>query len=195
MAWWLVERWEALRLALGARGSLAARGGYVNPASKGCLTQHPWRLPPLHPLARFARDWQNSDAQRRENVKAWLFEIRIIHHVSRVQCGILHAAPQSGDPGAVEKSWARLCSAPLREVLRAALRPGNERGNDRDQNRSTRDPASAPMAATSNAASVYQVATNSGESSVQCAAYSVAASPADSNPANAPATAGRAGAP
>jgi hypothetical protein len=51
-AWWLVERWEALRLALGARGSLAARGGYVNPASKGCLTQHPWRLPPLHPLAR-----------------------------------------------------------------------------------------------------------------------------------------------
>src|ERR1700754_2964067 len=34
-AWWLVERWEALRLALGARGCLAARGGYVNPASKG----------------------------------------------------------------------------------------------------------------------------------------------------------------
>jgi hypothetical protein len=34
-AWWLVERWEALRLALGARGSLAARGGYVNPASRG----------------------------------------------------------------------------------------------------------------------------------------------------------------
>src|SRR3954471_16381579 len=35
MAWWPVERWEALRLALGARGCLAARGGYVNPASKG----------------------------------------------------------------------------------------------------------------------------------------------------------------
>src|SRR3954449_12217379 len=34
-AWWPVERWEALRLALGARGCLAARGGYVNPASKG----------------------------------------------------------------------------------------------------------------------------------------------------------------
>src|SRR5438270_13891414 len=32
-AWWPVERWEALRLALGARGCLAARGGYVNPAS------------------------------------------------------------------------------------------------------------------------------------------------------------------
>src|SRR3954469_7692495 len=34
-AWWLVERWEALRLALVARCCLAARGGYVNPASKG----------------------------------------------------------------------------------------------------------------------------------------------------------------
>src|SRR5258705_23763 len=34
MAWWPVERWEALRLALGARGCLAARGGYVNSASK-----------------------------------------------------------------------------------------------------------------------------------------------------------------
>src|SRR5947209_12326408 len=33
-AWWPVERWEALRLALGARGCLAARGGYVNPASR-----------------------------------------------------------------------------------------------------------------------------------------------------------------
>src|SRR3954468_24122058 len=63
-----VERWEALRLALGAHGCLAVRGGYVNPASKGCLTQHPWRLPPLHPLARvFARDRQTSDALRREN--------------------------------------------------------------------------------------------------------------------------------
>src|SRR4030081_2247737 len=28
-AWWPVERWEALRLALGARGSLAARGGFT----------------------------------------------------------------------------------------------------------------------------------------------------------------------
>src|SRR3954452_9972556 len=48
IAWWLVERWEALRLALGARGRLAARGGYVNPASRGA-SQAPWRLPPLHP--------------------------------------------------------------------------------------------------------------------------------------------------
>src|SRR3981189_3291033 len=53
----------------------------------------------------------------------------------------------------------------------------------------------APIAVTSAAASVYQVATNSGESSVQCEAYSVAASPADTRPAKAPATAGRVGAP
>src|SRR5205814_1237602 len=57
------------------------------------------------------------------------------------------------------------------------------------------DPASAPIAVISAVESVYQVATNSGESSVQCDAYSVAASPADSIPAMAPATAGRAGAP
>src|SRR3954469_8493682 len=48
--------------SLGRARCLAARGGYVNPASKGCLTQHPWRLPPLHPLAQVARDWQTSDA-------------------------------------------------------------------------------------------------------------------------------------
>ena len=50
------------------------------------------------------------------------------------------------------------------------------------------DPASAPIAVTSAVESVYQVATNSGESSVQCEAYSVAASPADNIPAMAPAT-------
>src|SRR5438874_2224201 len=42
-----VERREAQRLALGARGRLAARGGSVNPASKGA-SQALWRLPPLH---------------------------------------------------------------------------------------------------------------------------------------------------
>jgi hypothetical protein len=74
----LVARWSA-----GRRSALpwaravhhAARGGSDNPTSKGCLTQHPWRLPPLHPLARFARDWQTSDASRRENAEVWLFEI------------------------------------------------------------------------------------------------------------------------
>jgi hypothetical protein len=69
----LVERWEALRLALGARGSLAARGGYVNPASKGAR----WCPGASHrsiPSLGFARDWQTSDALRRENKKSWLFE-------------------------------------------------------------------------------------------------------------------------
>jgi hypothetical protein len=72
MAWWPVERWEALRLALGARGCLAARGGLTT-RLQGCLASI-WRLPPLHPLARFARDWQTSDALRRENESGWLFE-------------------------------------------------------------------------------------------------------------------------
>ena len=72
MAWWPVERWEALRLALGARGALPREVGTLIPP-QGCPLV-PWRLPPLHPLARFARDWQTSDALRRENAKAWLFE-------------------------------------------------------------------------------------------------------------------------
>ena len=63
------------------------------------------------------------------------------------------------------------------------------------QNRSTLFPASAPTAVTVAIAIEYQVATNSGESSMHWEAYSVAAHPADSNPANAPATAGREGAP
>jgi hypothetical protein len=72
MNWWPVERWEALRLALGARGALPREVGPLIPP-QGCPLV-PWRLPPLHPLARFARDWQTSDALRRENVAAWLFE-------------------------------------------------------------------------------------------------------------------------
>jgi hypothetical protein len=59
--------------SLGRARCLAARGGSVNPASKGA-SQALWRLPPLHPLARFARDWQTSDALRRENGEVWLFE-------------------------------------------------------------------------------------------------------------------------
>jgi hypothetical protein len=73
MAWWPVERWEALRLALGARGALPREVGPLIPP-QGCPLV-PWRLPPLHRLARFARDWQASDAWRRENAKVWLFEI------------------------------------------------------------------------------------------------------------------------
>src|SRR4051812_3419202 len=50
-AWWPVERWEALRLALGARGCLAARGGFT-PASRvpiGALA------PPTAPSPRAVR--------------------------------------------------------------------------------------------------------------------------------------------
>src|SRR5258707_8433861 len=54
MAWWPVERWEALRLALGARGALPREVGTLIPP-QGCPLV-PWRLPPLHPLARFARN-------------------------------------------------------------------------------------------------------------------------------------------
>ena len=73
MAWWPVERWEALRLALGARGALPREVGTLIPP-QGCPLV-PWRLPPLHRLARFARDWQTSDALRRENAEGWLFQI------------------------------------------------------------------------------------------------------------------------
>src|SRR5436305_11962262 len=46
--------------------------------------------------------------------------------VSRTRCGILHAAPQSRDRTKRRRSVRpRLCSAPLREELRAALRPGH----------------------------------------------------------------------
>src|SRR3954463_12506105 len=58
-----------------ARSHCAARGGSVNPASKGA-SQAPWRLPPLHRLARVFREGlQTSDALRRENAEARLFEI------------------------------------------------------------------------------------------------------------------------
>jgi hypothetical protein len=55
------------------RARLPCRARWVHPPPQGCPLV-PWRLPPLHPLARFARDWQTSDALRRENVEAWLFE-------------------------------------------------------------------------------------------------------------------------
>jgi len=73
-AWWPVERREALRLALGARGCLAARGGSVNPAS-GVL-RHCTLAPPAAPSPRAdcARDGQTSDALRRENAGVWLCE-------------------------------------------------------------------------------------------------------------------------
>jgi hypothetical protein len=73
-AWWLVERWEALRLALGAHGALPCEVGTLIPplgVPIGALA------PPTAPSPRAgsARDWQTSDALRRENVEVWLFEI------------------------------------------------------------------------------------------------------------------------
>src|SRR5436305_7707848 len=70
-----VERREAPRpTSLGARGRLAARGGYVNPASRGATSLHPGASRRSIASLRFARDWQTSDASRRENAEAWLFE-------------------------------------------------------------------------------------------------------------------------
>jgi hypothetical protein len=68
-----VERWEALRLALGAHGCLAVRGGFTA-CLQGCLASI--LAPPTAPSPRAgrARDWQTSDAWRRENAKVWLFE-------------------------------------------------------------------------------------------------------------------------
>src|SRR4051794_16410553 len=52
--------------------------------------------------------------------------------VSRTRCGILHAAAQNRDRTRRRTSLRpRLCSAPLREELRAALRPGHELINRR----------------------------------------------------------------
>jgi hypothetical protein len=110
-----VERREVPRpTSLGARGALPREVGSP-PASKGA-SQASWRLPPLHPLARFARDWQTSDALRRENAKVWLFEICIADLVSRARCSALRAASQNRDRTKHRRFVRpRLCSAPLRK--------------------------------------------------------------------------------
>jgi hypothetical protein len=69
-------------------------------------------------LARFARHGQTSDALRRENAKAWLFEIRMTDLVFRARCRT-GTVPNTGvryGPG----------SAALREELRAAPCPGQD---------------------------------------------------------------------
>ena len=72
-AWWLVERWEALRLALGARGALPREvGTLIPPPGVPAGAPAPPAAPP--PRSEFARDWQTSDALRRENAEVWLFE-------------------------------------------------------------------------------------------------------------------------
>src|SRR3954451_10855068 len=71
-----VERREALRpTSLGARG-----WRYQLREARRLLRL--WGVPLAHPGAsrrstpsRLARDWQTSDALRRENERAWLFEI------------------------------------------------------------------------------------------------------------------------
>ena len=68
-----MERWEALRLALGARGCLAARGGFT-PRLKGAH----WCPGASHRsiASRGSRGTlQTSDALRCENAEVWLFEI------------------------------------------------------------------------------------------------------------------------
>jgi hypothetical protein len=50
-----------------ARFTLPREVGTLFPP-QGCPLV-PWRLPPLHRLAWFARAWQTSDALRRENAK------------------------------------------------------------------------------------------------------------------------------
>src|ERR1051325_11494176 len=81
------RRWSAGRrsaLRHWARAvQCTARGGSVNPASKGA-SQALWRLPPLHrPRALCEGNWQTSDALRRENAEAWLFEIVDLEHIKR----------------------------------------------------------------------------------------------------------------
>ena len=67
-------RWSAgRRCALPWARAVPCRARWVHHPPQGCPLV-PWRLPPLHPLARFARDWQTSDALRRENAEGWLFE-------------------------------------------------------------------------------------------------------------------------
>ena len=70
-----VERREAPRpTSLGARGALPREVGTLIPPPRvpaGALA--PPAAPP--PRAGIARDWQTSDALRRENAERWLFEI------------------------------------------------------------------------------------------------------------------------
>src|ERR1700754_4399972 len=70
-----VERREAPRpTSLGARGTLPREVGTLIPPP-GVL-RHCTPAPPAAPSPRvgIARDWQTSDALRRENARAWLFE-------------------------------------------------------------------------------------------------------------------------
>src|SRR3954463_7230804 len=70
-----VERREVPRpTSLGARGHLAARGGDVNPASRGATSLHPGASRRSIPSPGSRGILQTSDALRRENAEVWLFE-------------------------------------------------------------------------------------------------------------------------
>ena len=73
------RRWGAGRrsaLRHWARAVQGCRARWVgNPASKGATSLRPGASRRSIALAHFARDWQTSDASRRENAEGWLFEI------------------------------------------------------------------------------------------------------------------------
>src|SRR5882724_7016680 len=66
---WPGGRWSAgRRCALPWARAVPCRARWAHHMPQGCPLV-PWRLPPLHRLARFARNWQTSDALRRENAE------------------------------------------------------------------------------------------------------------------------------
>src|SRR4051812_22692948 len=71
-----VERREVPRpTSLGARGALPREVGTLI-LPQGCYVIAPWRLPPLHPLARFARTGKpRTRCAARMRECGWLFEI------------------------------------------------------------------------------------------------------------------------
>ena len=92
----------------GARGfaTWAARGGFVNPASKGCVAHTPGASRRSTALAHFPRgtlaNLGRIAPRERESLG-----VRNVNeegnHVSRARCGILHAASQNRDPGFLER--------------------------------------------------------------------------------------------
>src|SRR5438105_3568435 len=101
-----------------ARSHCAARGGSVNPASKGA-SQALWRLPPLHRPRKDARVTAKPRTQlRRENVGPWLFEI-----VDR-KSGTGAATHSASCAGLTRASIDLRKSLP--KVMDCRVKPGNE---------------------------------------------------------------------
>ncbi|MEA2943155.1 MAG: hypothetical protein QOD09_3684 [Bradyrhizobium sp.] len=109
--WWSAGRRCALPWA---RAVSPCRARWAHHPPQGCPLV-PWRLPPLHPLARFVRDFATSDALRRENTKAWLFESLN----QKLRKRALNLAPLAGR--------GRRASSDARRVRGQALRPPNEK--------------------------------------------------------------------